>query len=904
MKKREHPVEEHGAWFRDLFEKSPDPCWIIDENNLFVLCNNAAVDILGYDSAEELTSTHPSKLSPVTQPDGRDSLEKANAMMATAQEKGIHRFEWEHKRKSGECFPVEVTLSSISLNGKDCIYCVWKDISDRNEVIRELQRSRERFKLAMAGATDGLWDWNLETDEVYYSPRWMEMLGYEANELEHRIDTWATLVHPDDKDWVLQRVTDYLENRADSFDVEIRMQHKDGHNIIVLSRAIKATNPDSGKPNRLVGTHVDITERKKAEEQLLSAARFREHLLYQASEGIVVWKLSHTENFAEFIVWNRRMEQMTGYSQAEINTVGWLNAIYNNDDQRELARSTMLKVIHGETNHGRDFKGITKSGEERIFHISSSPIRGENDEPCVLAIVEDVTETRSKQAELEQSQKRFQTLFNSSTDGIFILDLKGNFIDINRTAHERLGYSRDEMLASSVSELDPPEFREKVPKRMRQIMESGQTVFESAHFRKDGSIMPVEINARLLELEGKQIVMSIVRDISERKALEEQLRHSQKMESIGTLVGGIAHDFNNMLAAVQGNIYLAKRLIQEHPLAEDKLDNIEKLSARGADMVQQLLTFARKDIVQMKVFNLNSFMDEGYALAKAVIPENIDHQTTICEEQLNIKGDATQLQQVMFNLLNNAVDAVAEAPQPKIRCSLDRYDSDQPFLLTHPDVEGSEFARITVKDNGHGIPSEHKNQIFEPFFTTKEVGKGTGLGLSMLYGAVQTHGGAVEVESEPGGGTAIHVYLPLSQEAPEIQVSQPSTVAKGEGLTILLVDDEKELRQTTAEVLHEMGYRVVEAEDGEEALNLFKARGQEIALILSDVIMPKMGGIQLLEAVRELDSDIPVILTTGYDESVMGKAFQPEHCEVVKKPFDPERLFNSIKVLTEKRTTS
>lgn len=789
--------------------------------------------------------------------------------------------------------------------GDEIVGRVWsfRDVTERRHAEEKLRRSEERFSLAMAGANDALWDWNLKTDEVYYSPRWFSMVGYKPDELPATLETWTKLVHPDDKERVLQHVSDYLEGKIDTYKVEMRLRHKDGHHVIVLSRATKVSSDSTNKPDRLIGTHVDITEHKKTEKKLSKELSFRDQLLDRAAEGIVVWRLTHSDTFAEFITWNRRMQEITGYTKEEINSIGWLNAVYDDESQRTKARKTMLQVIEGTTNHGKDFTAVTKSGAHRVLHIASSPISGENNEPCVLAIVEDVTERKQQELLLASSMRRFQTLFDSSTDGIFILDMKGNFIDLNRTAHERLGYSKEEMMATSVKALDPPEFAEKVPMRMKQIIENGSAVFESAHYRKDGSIMPVEINARLLDLQGEQIVLSIVRDISERKTLEEQLRHSQKMESIGTLVGGIAHDFNNMLAAVLGNVYLAKRQMQEQLLIEDKLDNIEKLSNRAANMVRQLLTFARKDIVEMRVVNLNRFMEEGYALARTAIPESVDHKTSICEKSLNIIGDATQLQQAIFNLLSNAIDAVAEASQPKIRCSLEHFEVDQPFLHNHPGVRGTEFARITVKDNGLGIPSGHINQIFEPFFTTKEVGKGTGLGLSMLYGAVQTHDGIVEVESEPGSGTSIHVYLPLSKKSPELLPDQQISDSTQSDLTILLVDDEDDLRLTTAQVLIEMGYRVVEAADGEAALERFKSGKHEISLVLTDVIMPKMGGMKLLQAIRELDANIPVILTTGYDDTVLDSDFRATLCEVMRKPFDFEQLSSRIRSMIKESKT-
>jgi len=652
----------------------------------------------------------------------------------------------------------------------------------------------------------------------------------------------------------------------------------------------------------VVAVATDISRHKQIEKTLQQEINFRSQLLDQAAEGVVLWHLSHSETFVEFLVWNDRMQAITGYSRAEINKRGWLETMYADEFRRAEARNTMLAVLDGKVNKGKDFEIVTKAGEPRSLHIASSLVHSEDKEPCVLAVIQDVSERKKQQKLLETSRKRFQTLFDSTSDGLFILNMQGAFIDINRTAHERLGYTKEELLAMHISDLDSPEFAARVPQRIAEILANGHAVFESAHYRKDGSIMPVEINSRVIELDDEQVFFSVIRDISDRKMLEQQLRQSQKMEAIGTLVGGIAHDFNNMLAAIQGNIYLAKLEIQEHPEAFDRLSNIESLGTRAADMVQQLLTFARKDSVKMAAFNLNRFMTEGYKLAKAIIPENIDHQTRVCNESLNIIGDATQLQQVLFNLLNNAVDAVADTPHPRIRCDLAIYEANSAFKQQHAELQGDLFARITVQDNGCGMPNGQLEKIFEPFFTTKEVGKGTGLGLSMLYGAIQTHAGAIVVESDPGEGSSFHIYLPLYNGAIEAATTDQELPSENSGGTILLVDDEEELRGTTGNVLTKMGYQVFQAGDGVEALEIFRSKQKEISLILSDVVMPNMGGIELLKAIRQLDKRVPVILTTGYDKSlVTSNAIQMQNCQILNKPFKFDLLSNTIQQLIKKK---
>ncbi|ATX82790.1 PAS domain S-box-containing protein [Mariprofundus ferrinatatus] len=357
-----------------------------------------------------------------------------------------------------------------------------------------------------------------------------------------------------------------------------------------------------------------------------------------------------------------------------------------------------------------------------------------------------------------------------------------------------------------------------------------------------------------------------VQDITERKELEERLLQSQKMEAIGTLAGGIAHDFNNTLAAIQGNLYLAKKQLDDKELLASKLNNIVSLSEHAAEIVRQLLTFARKDIVTHQPFSLTSLLRTELSLFRSIIPENIDYSIELCDEELNVLGDSTQLQQALVNLLNNARDAVRNTEQPKISFTLEPFSINTGFQQKHPEIQGDGVAHLIIRDNGSGIPAATLEHIFEPFYTTKAVGEGTGLGLAMVYGSIQTHGGAVDVESSEGKGTTFHIYLPLCQKDGK-QTDKPETPpVAGEGETILLVDDDDDVRSTTCEVLESMGYRVLIASDGQQGLDTFDAYQHEIDLIISDVVMPKMGGTEFSRRAKERVHDIPVILITGYDE--------------------------------------
>jgi len=391
--------------------------------------------------------------------------------------------------------------------------------------------------------------------------------------------------------------------------------------------------------------------------------------------------------------------------------------------------------------------------------------------------------------------------------------------------------------------------------------------------------------------------------LAERRAkeLEQQFLQAQKMEAMGILVGGIAHDFNNTLGAIQGNLFLAKRKLDEKDELISKLENVEELSTRAADMVQQLLTFARKDVVSIRPLSLTSFMKEEFKLSTSIIPKNISYNSVLCDADLIIRADATQLQQALINLLNNARDAVCNAVNPKITCKLEPININADFRQRHPEFKGERVAHLSVEDNGHGISEDALEKIFLPFFTTKGVGKGTGLGLAMVYGSVQTHGGTIEVESKQNRGTTFHIYLPLSKDD-EINIeSQDQSISPGKGETILLVDDDVDILEATGEAIRDLGYKVLLAEDGEVAVEVFKNNFKDVSLVISDLVMPNMGGAEAVKKMRLLNSKIPVIFATGYDKNQAIASFKGlDGYTMTAKPFAIEALSHTIRKLIKR----
>ncbi len=387
-----------------------------------------------------------------------------------------------------------------------------------------------------------------------------------------------------------------------------------------------------------------------------------------------------------------------------------------------------------------------------------------------------------------------------------------------------------------------------------------------------------------------------IHDITEHTKLEEQLLQSQKMEAVGTLVGGIAHDFNNILAGMAGNLYLAKKNAQE-PDVQKKLARIEQLSLRAADLIKQLMTFARKDRVMMKSLALAPFFKEVLKLLRSSIPENIEIYPSLCSESLQIDGDETQLHQLLMNLVNNARDAVEDEDEPYIKIKLEACNADDAFIHSHRYFKAGAYAHLSVEDNGSGIPENQIEHLFEPFFTTKEQGKGTGLGLSMVFGAVKTHHGYIEVESIEGKGSTFHIYLPLLKN--QMLTPEPlheEEVIEGLGELILLVDDEPNIREMGSEVLSSLGYKVLQASNGIEAVDLFTANKDEVALIVMDIVMPLLGGVKAAELIKNICPDVKLIFSTGYDRGVAFPDISPlTEAVILTKPYNINVLNKMIR---------
>jgi len=512
-------------------------------------------------------------------------------------------------------------------------------------------------------------------------------------------------------------------------------------------------------------------------------------------------------------------------------------------------------------------------------------------------------EVSSRRAHLarRKSEARYRALFNNATDALFIHDLEGRLLEVNQVACESLGYTCSELLGMTIEDLDAQERGSTVVDRVEDLRQRGHLVFETSHLRRDGSSVPVEVSSRLIDYEGRRAVLSAARDISARLDMERQLQRQERMAAVGQLAGGIAHDFRNFLTTII--LYAGMPMSQPDlsPHVKDALQVIASEAEQASALVQQILDFSGRSSMETQPVDLVAFIEEAAHILRQTIPESIRVELDIEPEQSVVEADPTRIQQVLMNLALNARDAIAasrSADGGKLSIALSNavVSSAEP-----PPISGmapGEWVHLTVSDTGTGMTEEVKNRIFEPFFTTKERGEGTGLGLAQVYGIVQQHRGYIDVQTELGVGTAFHVYLPAhggeAAQAAEQGDPEPRMLPQGQGELILLVEDQQNLREAGRETLTSLGYRVLTAADGREALEMLE--GLQVDLLVTDVVMPELGGRALREELARFRPNLPVLAVTGYTmQEEVEELKSAGFFDVLQKPFDPSSLAQAVR---------
>lgn len=501
-----------------------------------------------------------------------------------------------------------------------------------------------------------------------------------------------------------------------------------------------------------------------------------------------------------------------------------------------------------------------------------------------------LTRIRDYVAALTKSEDRFRRMIELAVDAIFLLEADTTISDVNQHACEMTGYSKEELLGKPPSFLLSPEELERVPLGFDRLQQGMVETSTRSLRRKDGTAVPVEMKSGMMP-DGR--FQSIVRDISERTRLTEQLQQSQKLESIGRLAGGVAHDFNNLLTIINGYCEMMLRTTEESSPDRGRLLQIAKAGARAADLIHQLLVFSRKQVIQPRPFNLNSEIADSEKMLGRLLGEDIELMTVLDPALGNVMADPGQMQQVLLNLAANARDAMPKGGKLLIETRNAEIETSRELP---ENLSPGRYIQLAVSDTGMGMDEPTRAVIFEPFFTTKPQGQGTGLGLSMVYGIVRQSKGWIRVYSEPGQGTTFEISLPRTDASPPTQPAVPPPCVELHGSeTILVVEDQVEVRRFACNVLRTFGYRVLDAADGAEAIRVVQTVGEPIHLLLSDVVMPGMGGRELAVQFRALNPKLRVLFMSGYADDGMRRGVLEPGIAYVSKPFLPNDLAAKVR---------
>jgi PAS domain S-box-containing protein len=647
----------------------------------------------------------------------------------------------------------------------------------------------------------------------------------------------------------------------------------------------------------------EMKERRRAEENLRkSEERFREmaeHIreafwLYDWEKRKVIYISPAYE-----VIWGRSIEDLYKHDDE------WDESVH--PDDLEYARDSFERIIQTGGGEQREYRIVHPDGSVRWVSDRGFAIKNKAGQVVRIAgIAEDITDRKQSEVALRESEERFRELAELMPETVFEVDLEGKLTFVNRNAFNNFGYTQQD-LKKGLKNFDMiiPKDRERAQDNVTKILTGEKSgINEYTALRKDGSIFPVMIHSAPIFKEGKPVgLRGFMVDITDRKKAEEERRklevqflQAQRFEALGTLAGGIAHDFNNLLMNIQGNTSLMLFEIEgTHPFFEP-LKKIEKQVKSGAQLTRQMLGYARKGKFNVKSVDLNQIVDEsadtfGRTRKEITIYREFDNNL------FPVEADQGQIEQVLLNLYVNAADAMPGGGKLILKT---KNETHLNIKSNHYDPRPGKYVQLTITDSGTGIDNQTLERIFDPFFTTKGMGRGTGLGLASVYGIIKSHDGYIDVTSEKGHGTTFTIFLPASEKDVEGTADTAAKLIKGSG-TLLVVDDEELVLKVGVNMLEKLGYTVLGAKNGTEAVDIFKANKDKIQMVILDIIMPDMGGGEVYDKIKAINPEVKVLLSSGY--SVDGQAIEllERGCDgFMQKPFTMEELSGKITQIMKK----
>ena len=873
--REEKATQASDQRYRILTDQAADAFFVHDKNSQLIEVNRRACEILGY-SREELLQKRVTDIEKDFDPKGFDELLQ---LLRPGQIKTVIG---QHERKDGTRFPVENRIGAFEVNGQILYHALCRDITDRKRAADAL----EMFRTLVDRVNDSIEVIDPETGRFLdINEKACADLGYTREELLSLavIDVDPTqdaesFKARKDKLWdtgALMHESTYRRKDGTTYPVEINMKW------VWLDR------------DYVVAVVRDITERKRTE----SALRESEHQYAELVNNIdgIVWEADarvHTVSFVSF-----QAHRILGYPVSD-----WMNSKtfwqdHLHPDDRDAAIKAYASCKQMGTAHDFEYRMMAADGRTVWIHDFVSVLLENGSVSTMRGIMVDVTDKKNAETELRKREDRFRLLIENASDMVSVINSAGVVSFQSPSASRILGYPPDEMINKSGLDAVHPEDTARVQAALKNIMANPglpiSVEYRSHH--SDGTWRYLQSVGRSIPGESPDgFIIVNSRDITETRKLEEQFRQSQKMEAIGQLAGGVAHDLNNILTVVHMQLDLLKHGDPLTAIQSESVLDIEKASRRAADLTRQLLMFSRRQAAMKHDIDLNAVVTNITKMLDRILGEDVSMQINYASRPLPVHADSGMLDQILLNLAVNSRDAMPTGGKLLIETAVVDIDEFAASQKNHARV--GHFACLIVSDTGNGIPPEVLPRIFEPFFTTKDIGKGTGLGLATVFGIVQQHNGWINAYSEVGKGSTFRIYLPLQKEAEEV-VAEKSQELKGGNETILLVEDEQSLRVLVRNVLTRLGYHVLEATTGLNAVAVWKDHQHDIKLLLTDLVMPDgMTGKQLAEILVKENPQLKVIYTSGYSRDFAGQGFPlQDGVNFLSKPFQAAKLAHAVR---------
>jgi|GEM_PF-887573 PAS domain S-box-containing protein len=861
----EEKLRKNEERFRTIVENINDGFVIHDFRGVISDCNEVFCRLAGHEKRRMIGASLDLFVKPQQ---GRDP----NEWIRVIREAGEASFNVFLTREDGRQVPVWVNAKLVDQGSEGRIQSFVRDMTEIQKKESELREAQYFLARAQEAARLGSYRLEVPTGKWRCSKSLFALFGIpEGSELSD--ETLARFIHPEDLQKLQQSRTEKME-RGGEFKNEFRVRRPSDDQWRWLRNIGEAEYDATGNMIGKTGVIQDITDQKTVEEALKESETFLSRAQEVAHLGSYLIDLRTGQ-------WRCSDEfyKIFGFPMGEsIDAKKTIGATHPEDRERFLRRNEEgLRDLGPVDEECRVIRA--SDGETRWIHIIGEFEADEAGRPIRrIGVVQDVTDRKRAMEDLRNSEERFRLLAENIPLAVYESDLEGNFSYVNRMAIQMFGYSQED-LRSGIHLLKTvhPDDRAKA-RELMGLVRQGQSVEKGSEIRglrKDGTVFPIMVYAAPRKKGGALVgsfgismdLTELKRAMEERERLQMELFQAQKMESIGTLAGGIAHDFNNLLSAILGEISLVEAEVGEgHPVLEDLLEMKGQVK-RGSELTRQLLGFAHRGKYDPKPLDLDEVLEKTLKMF-ARTRKDIATKAERSGGLLAVLADRTQLEQLLLNLLVNAGQAMPHGGSLLVRSSRAEVSTSE---AAKRGVSPGSYAQFSVTDQGVGIAPEALEHIFEPFFTTKEPGRGTGLGLASVYGIVKNHKGYIEVESELGRGTTFTVFLPTTHEKPEIErPSEEKEVSPVMGGTILLVDDEESILKVSGRMLETLDFKVLKARSGKEALEIYRQRPAGVSLVILDMVMPGMSGLETYDALRAINSNVKVILASGY--SVEGQA--------------------------------